>query len=220
MTFNRKGEAIKLREQGESIKSIANQIKAAQSSVSIWVRDVKLTNEQKTKLKNNTHTQNVIDARRQSRLKNGANARQIIIDQAYSEIESISKKELLLIGVSLYWAEGGKTQRSVRFSNGDPRMIKLMIRFFTELCGVDHGKLRAHIHVHESLDVKGAERYWQNITGINASKFYKTYNKPNKSSKGTRNSLPYGVCDIYVGDYKLFLKIEGWTKAIYDATCK
>ena len=79
---------------------------------------------------------------------------------------------------------------------------------------VDESKLRGYIHVHEHLDTKRAELYWQNITQINPRQFYKTYNKPNKASKGTRNSLPYGVCDIYVMDTKLFQKIQGWTKGI------
>lgn len=216
----RKSLAIKLRKQGLSIKAIAFQLSAAQSSVSIWTRGVQLTDKQKGLLKANTHTFEVIEKRRQSRLKSERVKRNLIIAAAESEIPNLSHKDLWLIGIALYWGEGGKTQSVTRFSNGDPKMIKLMMRFFREVCRVDEVKIRGHIHLHESLDVLNAEKYWQGITGISKAKFYKTYSKPNKSSKGTRNSLPYGVCDLYVLDARLLLTIKGWIKGVYGRTQK
>lgn len=218
MTNERRSAAIILRRRGYSIKSIAAQLHAAQSSVSIWVRSVGLTETQKRVLKNKMHSPESIEKRRQSRLKNELVKRNKVIDAARSEVNAISKRELWLIGTSLYWAEGSKRNSNVQFSNGDPNMILLMIRFFTEVCGVDKSKLKACIHIHEHLDVTAAERYWQTITGIPEERFYKTYNKPNRSSKGTRNSLPYGVCDIYVLNVHLLLRIKGWIKGIYDTT--
>lgn len=220
MVDERISKAIALRRSGESIKTIALRLSAAQSSVSTWVRDVKLTEAQKTKLMSNTHSRETIEKRRQSRLINEAAKRTAIINDSKNKIDSLSKRELWLIGTALYWAEGGKTQSTVRFSNGDPKMIQLMMKFFTEVCHVDRGRLKCHIHIHESLNTKRAERYWQKITGLPARQFYKTYNKPNRSSKGTRNSLPYGVCDIYSPDYKLFYKIKGWADGIYESSIK
>jgi hypothetical protein len=99
-------------------------------------------------------------------------------------------------------------------------MIMLMMRFFREICKSDESKLRGCIHIHEHLDVTTAEKYWQQVTGISKDRFYKTYNKPNKSSKGTRNSLPYGVCDVYVHDSRLFWKIKGWIDGTYESVMK
>lgn len=104
----------------------------------------------------------------------------------------------------------------VRFSNGDPRMIQLMMKYFREACQVPEDKFRGYIHIHESLDHVVAEKYWSSVSDIPLINFYKTYRKPNPSSKGLRITLPYGVFDIYVADSKLFLKIEGWTKGIYS----
>lgn len=218
MTQDRVLRARMLRKSGKSIKQIAKQINAAQSSVSIWVKDVQLTNEQKARLLANTHAPDVIEKRRQSRLKSELEKRNLVINSAAIEIEDISKRELWLIGIGLYWAEGAKTQSTVQFSNGDPRMIKIMLRFFREIVHVDESKLRGCIHIHESLDTNAAEKYWQEITGIKKEKFYKTYNKPNKSSKGKRNSLPYGVCDVYVLDANLLHKIKGWINGIYESS--
>lgn len=215
--IQRRKKALELRKSGWSIKAIAKRLPAAQSSVSIWTRDVTLSKKQINTLRSNTHSPEVIKKRRLSRLSNELRKRNAIIDAAKIDIQAITRRELWLIGVALYWAEGGKTQGMVRFSNGDPNMIKLILKFFRDICKVNEQKMRCHIHIHSSLNVPRAEKYWQEVTGINPDKFFKTYSKPNKSSKGTRNSLPYGVCDVYVLDSKLLLKIKGWTDGIYKA---
>lgn len=109
----------------------------------------------------------------------------------------------------LYWAEGGKTQRPVRFSNGDPEMIKIIMHFFRTACEVPESKFRGYIHIHPHLDHIKAETYWSEVSGIPFGQFFKTYRNKNKSSQNKRNSLPYGVLDVYVLDTQLFYKIQG-----------
>lgn len=121
------------------------------------------------------------------------------------------------MGVMLYWAEGGKTQRMVRFSNGDPEMIKIMMTFFRRICKVPESKFRGYIHIHPHLDFRAAENYWSSISEISLDQFFKTYRIPNKSSQNKKNSLPNGVFDIYVLDTNLFLKITGWAKGIFSS---
>lgn len=215
MNDTRKHKAILLRAEGHSINEISVLVGAAKSTVSIWVRATSLSSKQKQILAARSHTAEAIQKRRRNRLTNEENKRNEIIDSAYQEVGHVSQHELWLIGTALYWAEGGKTQRMVRFSNGDPEMIKLMMRYFREACDVPEDRFRGHIHIHEHLNTEVAEAYWSEVSGIPRDKFYKTYNKPNISSKGTRTTLPYGVFDIYVADVTLFLKIQGWTKALY-----
>lgn len=212
---DRPKKARQLRRQGWSIKAIARTIGAAQSSVSLWTRDIKLSPSQQQLLKNRSHSRQAIEKRRCSRLSNELSKRNKVIATAMTQVGGLTKRELWLIGTSLYWAEGGKTQRLVRFSNGDPQMILLMMRYFRESCGVPEAKFRGYIHIHESLDAKAAEEYWSQVAQIPLQRFYKTYNKPNSSSKGLRRTLPYGVLDIYVADVILFLKIEGWIQGIH-----
>ena len=216
MKLDEKNKAIKLRNKGYAINRIAKEIGVAKSSISLWVRDIKLTAEQTKKLKSLPFTSSAIESRRNSRLKNEHDKRQNIISMAQAEIPNINQNNLWLIGVMLYWAEGGKTQRMVRFSNGDPEMIKIMIKFFKIICNVPDIKLRGYIHIHENLDYKAAEVYWANISGIPLNQFFKTYRKPNKSSLNKKNTLPYGVMDIYILDTALFYKISGWASGIFE----
>lgn len=216
MNDGRKEKAVNLRQKGLSVKEIAKQLHAAQSSVSLWVRDVQLSEQQQASLRLKSHSPEAIALRREVRLSNEAAKRSSITEKAFTDIGTITNRELWLIGTALYWVEGGKTQRTVRFSNGDPEMIKLMMRYFRESCQVSEDKLRGYIHIHDSLDHLAAEVYWADISNIPIANFYKTYRKPNPSSKGLRQTLPYGVFDIYVADVTLFLKIQGWTKALYS----
>lgn len=215
MDDNRKSKAIKLRQCGWSINAISKELQAAKSSISIWTRDVILSDKQITNLRAKSHTPQAIELRRQTRLANEERKRSETINKANTEVGILSRRELWLIGTALYWAEGGKTQRTVRFSNGDPNMIQFMMRYFREVCEVPEDKFRGYIHIHDSLDHIIAEQYWSAIANIPTASFYKTYRKPNPSSKGLRDTLPYGVFDIYVADVTLFLKIQGWTKGIY-----
>lgn len=208
-------EAIELRQKGLSLNEISTQLGVAKSSVSIWVRNVVLTDDQKIVLREKGFYREAVELRRTNRLVNELAKRQIVIDKATSEIRKISDTQLHLMGAMLYWAEGGKTQRMVRFANGDPEMIKIMMHYFRKICNVPEPKFRGYIHIHPHLDNLAAERYWSDVTGIPPEQFFKTYNKKNKSSQGKKDTLPYGTLDIYVLDTQLFLKIVGWVKGIF-----
>lgn len=217
MKFNERVEARKLRERGLSIKDISNSLGVAKSSVSVWVRDVELTPLQRHVLEMSSHSRTAVELRRQSRLANELAKRELVVLAAQKEVQKISKRELWLMGIMLYWAEGGKTQRLVRFSNGDPEMIKIMMAFFRRVCEVPEAKFRGYIHIHPHLDHLGAEAYWSTISGISAQQFFKTYRLPNKSSQNKKDTLPHGVFDIYVLDTKLFLTISGWAQGVFGS---
>lgn len=217
MKKKEKEKAINLRKKGMSVRDITNKVNAAKSSVSRWVRDVKLTKKQKKHLKEKSHSQFVIEKRRKTRIKNEKQKRQKIINKAKKEINNISEKELFLIGISLYWGEGGKTQRGlVRLTNSDSRLIKVMMKFFRDICEVPEDKFRGHIHLHPHLNKNKAENYWSNISGIPKKQFFKTSQQHNKSSKNKKDSLPLGTFTIYVCDTELFLKIKGWTEGLVE----
>lgn len=216
MKLHEKNKAIELRNKGYSIRTIAKTLNVAKSSVSIWVRNVKLSNDQLNHLAQNGYTTEAIEKRRQARLKNEQTKRQLVIDNARKEIKETTGYELRLMGTMLYWAEGGKTRRLVRFSNGDSKMILIMMKFFREVCEVPEAKFRGYIHIHPHLNHIEAERYWSNISNIPIKQFFKTYRNKNVSSKNKRKTLPYGVLDIYVLDTNLFYKITGWAKEIFN----
>jgi hypothetical protein len=219
MKTKEKIKAIKLRKKGFSLNEIRKVVGVSKGTVSLWVKNVLLTNAQKQNLLKKGFEAEIVERRRQTRLFKENLRRQIIVESAKKEVKKISKKELWLIGIMLYWAEGGKTQRGlVRFSNSDPEMIKIMMKFFRHICKVPEKKFRCYIHIHPHLNFRKAEQYWSQITKVPLKQFFKTYRKLNKFSQNKRDTLPFGTLDIYVCDTLLFLKIFGWAHGIFKAT--
>lgn len=215
MKREEKDLATQLRKEGMAMNEIAKKVGVSKSSVSLWVRDVPLTKEQRNTLNKNGFSTDVIEKRRTARITNTRNRRRVEMDGAKTEIRTISKQELFLIGVALYWGEGGKTERSMaRIANADPLIIKFMMRFFREVCEVPEAKFRGHVHTFSHLNAKKAEEYWSDIAGISRSQFFKTYSKPSIASKNKKDSLPYGTFQIYVCDTKLFYRIKGWIERL------
>ncbi|MDD4804616.1 MAG: helix-turn-helix domain containing protein [Candidatus Pacebacteria bacterium] len=215
MKYNEKQRAITLRKTGQSIKEIARNLGVSKSSVSDWVRKIILTKKQQKMLALRGHSAVVVEKRRTTRLSNELIKRESFISLAEKDINKISNNELKIIGAMLYWAEGRKRgHRMVSFSNSDPSMIKVIMRFFREVCNVPESKFRGHIHLHSHLNVNSAIKYWSMITKIPPQQFYKTYCVPSISSKGKMDSLPNGTLDIHVCNVELFLKIMGWIRGI------
>lgn len=206
-----------LRMSGMSLNDIVREVGVSKASVSLWVRDIILSDQQKKKLSTHGRSIESVEKRRVNRINNTLKRHRVIIDVAKENIPTLSKHELLLVGAALYWGEGGKTNTGMaRISNADPKVIQFMMRFFKEICGVPPKKFRGHVHTFSHLNAESAERYWSRISGIPRQQFYKTYSKPSIASKGKKDSLPYGTFQIYVCDTTIFLTIKGWIEKLSE----
>ena len=140
-----------------------------------------------------------------------------IFDMACKDIGSLSKRDLKLIGIALYWAEGYKTDlaRDVEVVNSDPLMIKLMMKWFREICDVPEDKFKIRIQIHNASNVEDGIRFWSRITGVPSDQFTKSYIKISPSSTGkSGNRHPYGVCHVRIANTDLLAKIKGWVKGL------
>lgn len=205
-----KDTAVLLRKKGVSMRDIAKQLGVAKSTVSYWVRDVVLSTDDLRKLRAKSHSRTAIEKRRTSRMQRHEKERQKIFDTAFSEAPLHLKNPLWCVAVSLYWGEGGKTQRTLRIANSDPAVIALMSKFFRDYCNVPLSAMRGHIHAFPDTDVQKAIRHWSEVSGIPAKQFFKTYIKNSVATKNKKHTLPYGTCQIYVHDSRLFITMMGW----------
>ena len=206
-----------LRKTGMSLNAIVAELGVSKASVSLWVRDIQLSAQQKRKITAHGARVEVVEKRRSSRIRGTVKRHRTIIDAAKLQIPTISRQELLLIGAALYWGEGGKTNKGMaRLSNSDPNVIRFMMKFFREVFDVPQKKFRGHVHTFSHLNAHEAERYWSNISGIPRNQFFKTYVKPSIASKGLKDSLPYGTFQIYVCDTAIFLTIKGWIERLAE----
>lgn len=210
MKINEKLKAIKLRKRGNSYKEILQQLKVSKSTLSLWLRDVKLSEEQTYRLYVTLRQKNAYNLAKKKQMKRQELTKQII-NSGIEEFEQMTNQPIFLAGLMLYWAEGDKieTTEAVKFSNSDPLMIKLMIRWFENICKVPREKIRIALHIHELHNKNSVEKYWSKLTQIPLQQFHKTQIKPS-SLKHRRNQLYYGTCSIRVDNRNLFRRIKGW----------
>ncbi|MFJ4435257.1 hypothetical protein [Streptomyces sp. NPDC088923] len=167
--------ARELRLKGWTYDQIVEEVGCAKSSVSLWVRDLprpapNFTSAERARKAARTRWDPVLAEREEHRKR--------VKEEARAEVGQLSDRELFLVGVGLYWAEGTKDKAYARrerlvFVNSDPDMIGLFMRWL-DLLDVPRADRRLSLMIHESADVEGAEAFWAEITGIPRSDFLKT----------------------------------------------
>ncbi len=118
--------ALELRQSGWSYKMIEAEIGVPRSTLSGWLRYLKVV-EYHPAVRQRTLAAQAKAVQANRRRQCGVKAR--IQSEAASEMEvllaePLSGREIFLMGLMLYLAEGGKTQRAVSITNSDPFVIR------------------------------------------------------------------------------------------------
>lgn len=218
-----KNQALKLRQKGESIRDVAKRLKIAKSTVSLWCRDIRLTPEQIQKLHEKMvkggYSGRMKGARMQyeRRLKKIEEWR----GKGVELIGKLSKRDLLIAGIALYWGEGAKKKRGVSFSNSDPALIKFMIKIFRKAWKIDKGRFAACIGINKihKNRVEEIENYWSKTTKIPREQFTKTTLIKIKNKKNYKNfPVHYGTLTVRIRkSAELYYQINGLIKGLARA---
>lgn len=208
MKSKEKELAIKLRKEGKSVKYISKKLNVSKGSVSVWVRGIILTDEQKFNLSKNPGrfigAKNRSDKARKNRLESQKEGMKI----------AKNKNWLHVAGCMLYWAEGAKHKNSCKLSNTDSNLLKLFIKFLLECFKVTQSNIRLHIncYTNNGVSVNEIETYWLNELSLPRSCLMKTstdiLSKYSKNKKA-KNKHIYGVCSVNVYNTKIVQSIFG-----------
>jgi transcriptional regulator with XRE-family HTH domain len=204
--------ARELRGQGWTYNEIQAELGCSKSSVSLWVRDLPHPEPRCT------------PEEQRARMNAGLARLRAEQDQvreetkraAAADIGKLSDRELFLVGVGLYWAEGAKDKpysrrEQVLFVNSDPGMISVFLAWL-DLLQVERERLRFRVMIHESADVPGAEHYWADHVGADGGSFNKTTLKKHNPKTVRKNvgDTYRGCLVIYVlQSADLYRRIEG-----------
>ncbi|MEY4602097.1 MAG: hypothetical protein RL292_38 [Candidatus Parcubacteria bacterium] len=212
-----KKKAIALRLEGNSYGYIKKTLGLkSKGTISTWFKGLVIPEAAKKKLEKN----NLIAIKRGLLSFNTDRTARIKVENkvAYEKGSSaipknLKKRDLLLIGTALYWAEGtksvNKTSPVFSFSNSDPKMIRVCMRFIREVLCVEEKDIGGGIHVYPTTDIGAARSFWASVTGISVAKFY-IITQISRASKGIReNKLPNGTLHIRVPRRLVFYKIKG-----------
>jgi transcriptional regulator with XRE-family HTH domain len=208
MKYKEQQLAIHLRKNGLSYQEILSKIKISKSTLSLWLREIELTNKQKKRLLNKSEKIRYETAKK--KVASRISKTKKIIERAKKEVRWLKNNPLFLIGTALYWAEGAKSSdEKVKLVNSDEKMIILMMKWFRKTCKVPEKKFRIQVHMHSLHSRKDILEYWSKITKVPMGQIYKPYIK--QTSLGQRKNILYnGTCSIIVNDKNLFRRILGW----------
>jgi hypothetical protein len=218
-----KDKAIQLRSSGRSFREISKEIKIPLSTIHLWTKTIVLTSLQKQKLHQKhllAFEQGRISAQKINHLRSTSIKNQYI-DEGKKVIGALSKRELILIGVALYWSEGFKKDSRLGFANSDPDMINLFLKWLYEVGEVkkENIRLRVGINIHHESRTDEIQNKWSEITQIPLSQFQKPFYQKTKQNKVYLHPENYlGVLRIRVNKqapffYKILGMIEGLKSA-------
>jgi hypothetical protein len=205
-------QARKLRtERGYSIKQIAKLLGVSTSSVSLWVRDIELTEEQHAVLRQRSA---MYDGQLLGRAVSSGRRR--TERRAYQDHgRALARRGDVrhAIGCMLYWAEGARNRNSVRFSNSDPEMVRTFVNFLRDYFPLrdENIRLTCHLFADHAERQREIENFWLEVAGLPRSSLcpsvVNVYSK--YSAKKRRNKLPYGTCRVVVSRTSVVQSIYG-----------
>lgn len=223
-----KQQALKLRLQGKSYSEINILLKIPKSTLSDWFATLEISDKAQERIRKRTYEKSITGLIKRNELQTylAEQRARNIRENSKKEVKKLSSKELFLVGISLYWAEGYKrpivikgkikTRHSVSMTNSDPNLIKIFLKFLRETCSVPEEKITANLRIYEHQNANYLLDFWSKTTRISPSNFQKFYYGISKSSQGKRpfNILPYGTIQIRVNNTELYHKIMGWIEGL------
>ena len=204
-------EALRLRKTGLSYNEIRKEIPVAKSTLSLWLKSVRLPKKHRDRL----YKRQISILSLGSQIQKMRRAREVdlIIREAKRDIQlPLSLETYRLMGAALYWGEGCKS-KGFNVTNSDPRLIFFMVKWIERIFGVPSKDLRARLNIYPQQNELKIKKFWSLLTGIPLQNFGKSYVKP--LSKGYKaNNLYYGTMRVELpkGTDARY-KIYGWIQA-------
>jgi transcriptional regulator with XRE-family HTH domain len=188
------------RQEGAAITEIARRVGVSKSSVSLWVRDIELTEQQRQALLecnpayNRQHSgwTKVAERRRAERVANQEEGRR----------RARMGDGRFVAGCMLYWAEGAKGRNQLQFCNSDPAMVRYFVDFLRECFGLSGDEItaRCYLYADHLSEQTRIEQYWLDALALPHESLRRSIvNVYSKYSKRKRiGNLPYGTCRVAV----------------------
>jgi hypothetical protein len=177
-----KEKAVELRRKGLSYKEILKQVPVAKSSLSLWLKDLPLTKDEKTVLKDRTDS-NISHGRIKaaSELRNRRLERERVwLEEAKTSFQTSRNDPLFHAGIALYWAEGSKTDSMWSLINTDVDLVLTMLSWLRNYTQVSSDDIYFRLYAHKPYAHENLEAWWQKRLEAGPEQFLKTVYKETK----------------------------------------
>lgn len=186
-------KAVSLRLLGYSLKEIANECSVSKSSVSCWVRGLKLSEAAQHRINTRsrlgwTSTKDLSEIRRNSVKRRH--------DASFQSGYNSSPTLLDALCVGLYWGEGAKATKFWSFSNADREAVGVMLEWCVRQ-GHPRSDFRLSVQVHPDQHTEQEVKTYWAVLGISES-VIKIYSYRSKTSAcKVKSKIPCGVATLH-----------------------
>ncbi|OGM89041.1 hypothetical protein A3J77_02065 [Candidatus Wolfebacteria bacterium RBG_13_41_7] len=211
-----KQKAVELRLRGYSYSQIKSELKISKSTLSGWLKNYPLSEERIKEL--TSRNEKRIENYRKTRQRQKEEILKKIYQKEKAEIFPLSKRDLFIAGLFLYWGEGAKTKDAeVSLSNTNPAMAKFFVYWLENSLKIDRNKIKIKLHLYKDMDIRKEIDFWTKELKFSESQFTKPYIKDsNKSSITYKNGFGHGTCNITIGNAILMKRVLMGLKSIED----
>ena len=175
------------------MRAIEKQLGVARSTVSLWVREIELSDRQHAEIA-------LRGASARSRARSAYFRARRRDFQEEGRAAARTADPLHVAGCMLLWAEGSKHRNMVEFVNSDPAMMTLFLRFLRRYFDppADALRLTCNLFSDHKERQREIEDFWLATGQLPRSCLRKSIvNVYSRASKRTRvNRLPYGTCGV------------------------
>lgn len=210
-----KRKVVELRKQGKSYSDILKIIKVSKSSLSLWLKDVPLTNDQKLGLVDR-RKRAVETYRKTMKLKRLRRNSSYYVNQINKWIP-LTDREVFIAGLFLYLGEGNKVSRnSIGITNTDPSVVKFALYWIINSLEVPKDKIRVQLHLYNDMDIEKEINFWLTELKMDKSCLVKPYIKKSFRTSLDQKGFGHGTCSLVVHNTVIKENILMAIRAITD----
>ena len=212
----KRARALVLRKQEMSYSQIKRILGVSKSTLSYWLKDYPLSRKRINELRGNNEKR--IERYRETRRKTKEKRLKGFYLEQKKKIFPLSKRDLFIAGLFLYWGEGAKTiSKEVSVSNTDPSVIIFFIKWIKSAFNISKDKLKFSIHLYNDMDVSKEISFWSKKLGVLENQFLKPYIKNTSSLRiNQKGGFGHGTCNARLNNARLSEKILMAIKTISD----
>lgn len=204
-----RNHALEMRKLGMSYSAIKEVLGVSKGTLSLWLREMPLSRERINELRGSSERR--IERYRATRAKNQAERLKIRYQNAARKVGHLSRRELFVGGLMLYWAEGTKASPGVVcMTNTDPSMMLFFIHWL-ETLGFSRDQLKVRLHLYSDMNNESETMYWSSVLDIPRAAFRKPYIKESSADKrrNYKGRFGHGTCNVFISNRELYDTIRG-----------
>lgn len=210
-------EVRQLRQQGASMTVIERRYGIPRSTLSGWFKDIKLTEEQRTKLMVNRQD-GWKKAREQAVISHNAMkaARIAAAEQAATKTLAnleITPEILDITFAMLYFGEGAK-RNVTSIGNSNPLVLRFVLAVLYRNYGLKPSQIRCDLHLRADQDGSDMKQYWSRQLGLPIEQFKHVSYDKRTAGRATYDHYK-GVCVITCGQIAVQRKLI----SLYNQFC-